>query len=262
MTRKPVIAITADHMMIRDILPAAAVYDIYTDAVIHAANALPWIVPPVAEYLDVDALLDRVDGIVFTGARSNIQPYRYQGEVAPENTVQDPQRDATTLPLIPRVIDAGVPMLCICRGFQELNVALGGTLHQDVPGLPGKLNHFAPEDWSIEKRFAPAHDILIERNSELAKLSAAKSVRVNSIHEQGIDRLAGGLDVEARAPDGIIEAVRVRDSKAFTAGVQWHPEWDWRSHSLNAKIWAAFGAACQNRRQRTGNRERKMVSGK
>ena len=182
MTRKPVIAITADHMMIRDIMPAATAYDVYIDAVIHAADALPWIVPPVAEFLDTDALLDRVDGVVFTGARSNIQPYRYQGEAAPENTVQDPLRDATTLPLIPQVIYAGIPMLCICRGIQELNVALGGTLHQDVPGLPGKLNHFAPEEWSIEKRFAPAHDILIERNSELAKLSAAKSVRVNSIH--------------------------------------------------------------------------------
>ena len=142
MTRKPVIAITADHMMIRDIMPAATAYDVYIDAVIHAADALPWIVPPVAEYLDIDALLDRVDGIVCTGARSNIQPHRYQGETAPENTVQDPQRDATTLPLIPRAIDAGVPLLCICRGLQELNVALGGTLHQDVPGLPGKLNHF------------------------------------------------------------------------------------------------------------------------
>ena len=246
MTRKPVIAITADHMMIRDIMPAATAYDVYIDAVIHAADALPWIVPPVAEFLDADALLDRVDGIVFTGARSNIQPHRYQGEAAPENTVQDPQRDATTLPLIPRAIDAGVPLLCICRGLQELNVALGGTLHQDVPGLPGKLNHFAPEDWGIERRFAPAHDIIIERNSELAKLSAAKTVRVNSIHEQGIDRLAGSLDTEARAPDGIIEAVRVRDSRAFAAGVQWHPEWDWRNHSLNAKIWAVFGAACRD----------------
>ena len=245
MSRKPVIAITADNIMVRDIMPAAVAYSVYTDAVIHAADALPWIVPPVAESLDIDALLDRVDGIIFTGARSNIQPQRYQGKVAPENTVQDPHRDATTLPLIPKVIDAGIPMLCICRGIQELNVALGGTLHQDVPNLPGKLNHFPPEDWGIEQRFANYHDIIFEPDSELGKLAAAKTTRVNSVHEQGIDRLAGDLAVEARAPDGIIEAVRVRNSKAFAAGVQWHPEWDWRSHSLNAKIWAGFGAACR-----------------
>ena len=245
MSRKPVIAITADHIMVRDILPGAVVYNVYTDAVIHAADALPWIVPPVADSLDMDNLLDRVDGIIFTGARSNIQPYRYQGETAPENTVQDPQRDATTLPLIPAVIAADIPMLCICRGIQELNVALGGTLHQDVPGLPGKLKHFPSEDLSIEQRFALSHEVVIETGSELEKLTALKTVRVNSVHEQGIDRLAGGLTVEARAPDGIIEAVRVRDSKAFAAGVQWHPEWDWRNHSLNAKIWAAFGAACR-----------------
>ena len=245
MSRKPVIAITADHVMVRDILPAAAVYNVYTDAVIHAADALPWIVPPVADSLDMDNLLDRVDGIIFTGARSNIQPHRYQGDAAPENTAQDPHRDATTLPLIPKVIGAGIPMLCICRGIQELNVALGGTLHQDVPGLPGKLGHFPPEDLTIEQRFANSHEVLLEAGGELAKLTALKTVRVNSVHEQGIDRLAGDLVVEARAPDGIIEAVRVRDSEAFAAGVQWHPEWDWRNHSLNAGLWAVFGAACR-----------------
>ena len=246
MSRKPVIAITADHIMVRDIMPAAVVYNVYTDAVIHAADALPWIVPPAAGFLDIDALLDRVDGIIFTGARSNVQPHRYRGEAAPENTVQDAQRDATTLPLIPRVIGVGIPMLCICRGIQELNVALGGTLHQDVPGLPDKLDHFPPEEWSIERRFAHSHEVLLEAGGDLAKLTAMKTVRVNSVHEQGIDRLADGLSIEARAPDGLIEAVRVRDSKAFAAGVQWHPEWDWRNHSLNAKIWAVFGAACRN----------------
>ena len=245
MSRKPVIAITADHIMVRDLLPAAAVYNVYSDAVIHAADALPWIVPPAAEFLDMDALLHRVDGIIFTGARSNIQPHRYQGEATAENTVQDPHRDATTLPLIPKVIDVGIPMLCICRGIQELNVALGGSLYQDVPNLPGKLNHFAPEEWSMERRFAPSHDVLFEKDSELGKLSTSKTVTVNSVHEQGIGRLADDLVIEARAPDGIIEAVRVRNSKAFAAGVQWHPEWDWRSHPLNAKIWEVFGAACR-----------------
>ena len=251
MSSKPIIAITADNIMVRDIMPAAAVYRVYIDAVIHAAGALPWIIPPAAEFLDTDALLGRVDGFIFTGARSNIQPHRYQGETAPENTVQDPQRDATTLPLIPKAIDAGIPMLCICRGIQELNVALGGSLHQDLTNLPGKLNHFPPEKWSMERRFAPSHEILFETDSELGKLSTMKTVTVNSVHEQGINRIADDLIVEARAADGIIEAVRVRGSKTFAAGIQWHPEWDWRSHSLDAKIWASFGAACRRSRSRT-----------
>ncbi len=253
-TRKPVIAITADQIMVRDIMPAAAVYDIYIHAVIHAARALPWIAPPVGELLDIGALLDKVDGIVFTGARSNVQPCYYHGEAASENTPQDPQRDATTLPLIPRALAAGIPILCICRGIQELNVALGGTLHQNLSDMPDKLSHIMPENWSLERRFAPAHTIHIETGSELGKLSAAKSVRVNSVHEQAIDQLAGDLIVEARAPDGIIEAVRVRDSKAFALGVQWHPEWDWRSHSLNEKLWTVFGAACRGGKKRTADR--------
>ena len=247
MSHKPVIAITADFMMDRDILPAAFVYDVYSDAVIHAAKALPWLLPPSGANLDVETLLDRIDGIVFTGARSNIEPWHYQGEVAAEDTVQDPRRDGTTLPLIPRVIDRGIPMLCICRGVQELNVALGGTLHQDVPDLPGKLNHFPPENWTVEQRFAPSHEVHIENNSVLSNLTNAKTVMVNSVHQQGINRLAADLLVEAAAPDGIIEAVRVRDSKAFAYGVQWHPEWDWREHELNAKIWDIFSAACYDR---------------
>ena len=254
MSRKPVIAVTADHVMVRDVMPAAAVYDVYSDAVIHAAQALPWIIPPVGEALDHEALLARIDGIVFTGARSNIQPQRYQGQAAPDEIAQDPLRDATTLPLIPRALEAGTPMLCICRGLQELNVALGGALRRTLSDLPGALDHLPPDDWSVEQRFAPSHDVLLESGGSLRALSAADTVRVNSVHEQGIDRLAPDLVVEARAPDGIIEAVRVQDSKAFATGVQWHPEWDWRSHSLNAKIWAAFGAACRDRRETSNAR--------
>ena len=227
-------------------MPAATVYTVYVDAVIHAVDALPWLVPPAGEAMDLDALTDRIDGIVFTGARSDIQPHHYQGAAAAENTVQDPQRDGTTLPLISKALARGIPMLCICRGVQELNVALGGTLHQDIADQPGKLSHFPPEDWAVEQRFAPSHEIQFENNSALGKLIDDKMVKVNSVHRQGINRLADDLIVEATAPDGIIEAVRVRDSKAFACGVQWHPEWDWRDNPLNAGIWNIFGDACRN----------------
>lgn len=247
MKRTPVIAVTTDHVTTRSGSPACEVYTVYSDAVIHAVGGLPWLLPPAGPALDSEALMERIDGILFTGARSDIQPRRYHGAPAAAGAEEDPDRDDTTLPLIPKLKDGGVPMLCICRGTQELNVALGGSLHQDVPALPGKLPHFPPQDWPVAKRFALAHEVRLEEGGALRRLSGASAVEVNSVHRQGIDRLAADLEVEARAPDGIIEAVRVKSSQTFALGVQWHPEWDWREHPLNAAIWRAFGEACRDR---------------
>lgn len=248
MSARPVIAITADHLLIRDVLPGAAVYQVYSDAVIHGADALPWLLPPAGADLDTEALLERIDGIVFTGARSNVEPWRYQGAPAPADSPRDPARDDTTLPLLPRVIERGIPMLCICRGMQELNVALGGDLHQDLSQLPGALGHLAPEEQPVGQRFALSHEIRIEPGGVLEQLAPTRTVMVNSVHQQGIARLADDLLAEARAPDGVIEAVRVKNSPAFACGVQWHPEWDWREHDLNANLWRAFSKACYERR--------------
>jgi len=241
--RKPLIGITSDHVMIRNIMPAAAVYDVYTQAVNNAAGALPWIIPPLGADLDLDALVERLDGIVFTGSRSNIQPHHYEGGPAPENNPEDPERDSTTLPLLPKVLDAGIPVLCICRGMQELNVALGGTLHQEIHKVEGKNDHRAADDLPVDRKFAPAHEIAIEPGGMLNRLSGKQHEKVNSVHGQGIDQLAAPLRVEARAEDGMIEAVSVRGAKNFVLGVQWHPEWDFASQPFYKAIWEAFGEA-------------------
>ena len=186
-----------------------------------------------------------MDGIVFTGSRSNIQPHHYAGAPASNDSHEDPARDQTTLPLIPQVIDKGIPMLCICRGFQELNVALGGTLHQQLYNIPDTLQHLPPDDLDPEQRFALSHEIEILDDSILSTLTDSNRVMVNSVHGQGIDTLAEGLIVEARADDGVIEAVRVADSRNFALAVQWHPEWDWREHDLDARLWSVFAEACR-----------------
>jgi len=247
--KKPLIGITGDSIMVRNVMPAAAAYDSYSRAVNNAAAGLPWIIPPLGDELDLEAVLERLDGIVFTGARSNIQPHHYEGGPAPENSPEDPARDRTTLPLIPRALERGIPMLCICRGMQELNVALGGTLHQEIHKVPDLSDHRAPTHLPVEERFAPAHDVRIKPGGVLQQLAPEPGYRVNSVHGQGIDRLAAPLKVEAVADDGVIEAVSVKDSPSFALGVQWHPEWDFRNHPLYMAIWHAFGDACRKRAQ-------------
>jgi putative glutamine amidotransferase len=240
---KPLIGITSDHVLLRNVMPAAAVYDVYTRAVANAAGGLPWIIPPLGADLDLDEVVARLDAVVFTGSRSNIQPERYEGGPAPENNPEDPDRDSTTLPLIPKVLEAGIPALCICRGMQELNVALGGTLHQEIHKLDGRADHRAPDDVPVDEKFAPAHEISIEPGGMLAGLSGRKREKVNSVHGQGIDRLAPPLRIEARADDGTIEAVSVHGAGNFALGVQWHPEWDFGSHPFYRAIWEALGEA-------------------
>jgi putative glutamine amidotransferase len=240
---KPLIGITSDHVLLRNVMPAAAVYDVYTRAVNNAAGALPWVIPPLGADLDLDAVVERLDGIVFTGSRSNIQPERYDGGPAPENNPEDPDRDSTTLPLIPKILEAGIPVLCICRGMQELNVALGGTLHQEIHKLDGRADHRAPDDVPVDEKFAPAHEIAIEPGGVLSRLSGRQREKVNSVHGQGIDQLAAPLRIEARADDGTIEAVSVHGTGSFALGVQWHPEWDFAAHPFYMAIWEALGKA-------------------
>ena len=243
--RKPLIGITGDYIKVRDVMPAAAAYEVYSRAVNNGAKGLPWIIPPLGPELDLDAIVDRLDGIVFTGARSNVQPHHYDGGPAPEDNPEDPARDSTTLPLVPKILERGVPMLCICRGMQELNVALGGTLHQEIHKVPEKKDHRAADHLTPEQKFAPVHHVRIEPGGVLAKLAPGTEFQVNSVHGQGIDQLSKRLHVEARADDNVIEAVSVDGSKSFALGVQWHPEWDFAQHPLYHAIWDAFGAACR-----------------
>jgi putative glutamine amidotransferase len=241
---KPVVGVTSDSVLIRGFVPGFGVYVYYIEAVIGGAGALPWIIPASGDALDRDALLDRLDGMVLTGAVSNIEPHRYHGPPSYPGCPHDPARDDTTLPLTPMILERGMPLLAICRGLQELNVALGGTLHQEVHRIAGFVDHRADDDTSLPEKFAPAHAIEVRSGGVLARLVGDRTFRVNSVHGQGIDRLAPGLRIEAVAPDGLIEAVSVEGAKGFNLAVQWHPEWDYAGHPLHRAIWAAFAEAC------------------
>jgi putative glutamine amidotransferase len=214
----------------------------YARAILDAAEGLPLLIPALAEELGLDDLLQRVDGILFTGSVSNVEPHHYSGVPSRPGTLHDPARDATTLPLIRTAVSKGIPVLGVCRGFQEMNVALGGTLHQRVHEIEGHLDHRDDESQPLEIQYGPAHDVILEPGGLLHRLARADRVRVNSLHSQGVDRLAPDLAIEARAPDGLIEAFRAPKT-AFTVAVQWHPEWQVMESPFSRALFAEFGAA-------------------
>jgi putative glutamine amidotransferase len=217
--------------------------DEYVTAIRDGAGLMPLLIPSTDAPLDIDAVLDAVGGLLFTGAPSNVQPSQYGGRDPGAGTALDRARDATTLPLLKAAIARGVPVLAICRGFQELNVALGGTLHQHVHEIPGRLDHREPSGVPLDQEYAPAHAIRIAPDGLLARLSGRTEAMVNSLHHQGVDHLAPGLKAEATAPDGQIEAVCLPDAPGFVLGVQWHPEWRWAEDPLSRAIFRSFGAA-------------------
>src|SRR6185437_5326188 len=221
---RPLIGIPADRRIV-GLHPFHMVGEKYARAVLEAADALPLLIPALAEELRLDELLGRLDGILFTGSPSNVEPHHYQGTPSEPGTLHDPERDATTLPLIRKAVHAGVPILGVCRGFQEVNVAFGGSLHQRVHEVPGHLDHRDDESQPLDTQYGPAHDVLLAAGGLLRSLASGERVRVNSLHSQGIERLGQGLAAEAHAPDGLIEAFRVEGAARFALAVQWHPEW-------------------------------------
>jgi putative glutamine amidotransferase len=233
-------------------LPFHVVGDKYVRAVADGAGALPLLVPALGPGLDPERLLDRLDGLLITGSHSNVEPHHYEGGTSRPGTLHDPERDATTLPLIRAAIARGVPLLGICRGLQELNVALGGTLHQQLRETPGRRDHMPPEDLPTERQYGPAHTVAPVPGGQLAAITGMSELTVNSVHVQGIDRLAGRLAVEATSPDGVIEAVRVADAPAFALAVQWHPEWRFWEDPASTRLFAAFGEAVAARARRGG----------
>ncbi|MBA1204036.1 gamma-glutamyl-gamma-aminobutyrate hydrolase family protein [Pseudomonas capeferrum] len=232
--------------------PSHTVGDKYVEAAAFAGT--PLILPARDMPGDAQALLATLDGILFTGSPSNVEPHHYNGAPSLEGTRHDPARDRLTLPLLQAAIKAGVPVFCICRGFQELNVALGGTLHQRVHELPGFLDHREPQEASLEVQYSPRHAVDTAPGGLFDRLGLATRFEVNSLHSQGIDRLAPGLRVEARAPDGLIEAVSMADAPGFVLGVQWHPEWRFAENPVSLRLFEAFREACTARAEEVGMR--------
>ena len=219
----------------------------YVDAVL-AAGCTPVLLPALGERQDVAQLIDMLDGVMFTGSPSMVEPARYGQQPAYPDMHLDKERDATTFPLIAAALDAGLPLMAICRGFQELNVALGGTLFQAVQDVPGRIDHREPKDKSLDVQYGPVHPVILTAGGKLqAILGGVSQIQVNSIHSQGIDALAPALTAEAVAPDGQIEAVWVTGAKSFALAVQWHPEWKVMDNPDSVKIFTAFGDACRVR---------------
>jgi putative glutamine amidotransferase len=243
---RPLIGIPADRRMV-GAHPFHMVGEKYARAVLDAAGAAPLLIPSLADELGFDELLQRLDGLLFTGSPSNVEPHRYAGAPSAPGTLHDPARDATTLPLIRKAVRAGVPVFGICRGFQEMNVAFGGTLHQKLHEVPGYLDHRDDGTQPLEVQYGPAHEVTLEPGGVLRSLAASDRIQVNSLHNQGIDRLGAELAVEACAPDGVIEAFRVRDAQRFALAVQWHPEWKVMSNPFSRALFAAFGQASRER---------------
>lgn len=245
MLNKPLVGITADTTEICA-LRAHVVGDKYVSAIVDGADALAFVAPALGVSQTCTDLLHALDGVLFTGSASNIEPHRYGGVPSAPGALYDSARDATTLPLMRAAIDAGVPVLAICRGFQEMNVVYGGTLHQRVHEVKGHEDHRGRDGDPLDKQYGPAHFVRLSAGGLLHRLAGGHAeTLVNSLHTQGIATLAPGLAVEAVAPDGLIEAIRPADAPAFALGVQWHPEWRHAADPLSSAIFRAFGAACR-----------------
>ena len=214
----------------------------YIDAV-RLSGALPLVVPGAAEQ-DIDALLDMADGVLLTGSPSNVHPEHFGQAVRDPSLPLDTGRDAWTLPLVRRVLERGVPLLAICRGAQETNVALGGSLHQAVHEVEGCMDHRDPHDQPLDVRYGPAHSADVVPGGVLSRVLHQDRIQINSLHGQAVDRLAPGLRVEALAPDGVIEAFSRPGTPGFNLAVQWHPEWQAASNPVSMALLGAFGAAC------------------
>ena len=256
MTRKrPVVGVIGSTQLVEGRFAAQRVGERNLRAVAQAAGALPLMFAGTPEITDIGALLETVDGILLTGARANVHPSRFGLEPDPRHEPYDLDRDALALKLIETCVTRGVPLFGICRGFQEMNVAFGGSLHPEIRELPGRMNHRAPRLENGELHpdvaviFADRHDVRLTPGGVFAKILGAETIRVNSLHGQGILEPGRRIVVEGVAEDGTIEAIRIADAPGFALGVQWHAEHDAARNPVNRTLFEAFGAALAQYRQ-------------
>ena len=240
--KRPLVGVTADFRTY-DKAPYHVVGDKYLRAVWEAADCTPLVIPAMAESQEATALLDSVDGLMFTGSPSNVHPTRYGHTPSEHYEPYDEARDAMTFALIERALEMAIPSLFVCRGFQELNAALGGTLHAQVHAVEGRIDHRMPKHDDPDVRYGPRHGMRFTPGGHFAEIAGSTEIEVNSLHGQGIDRPAPGLEVEGLAPDGTPEAVSVTGAKAFALGVQWHPEYKPLENEFSTRLFRAFSEA-------------------
>ncbi len=252
---KPVVGVIGNSGLINDRHNVQLVGQRNMRAIAEVAGALPLMFAGTPDITDIDALLGAVDGILLTGGRANVHPTYFGVEPHPRHEPYDQDRDAMALSLIEACVARGVPLFGICRGLQEINVAFGGSLHPEIRELPGRLNHRMPrlENGEIhpdpEVVFADRHEVKLVADGSFARILGCDTIRVNSLHGQGILDPGGRIVVEGVAEDGTIEAIRVADAPAFALGVQWHAEYDPQSNPINRALFQSFGAALRDHKR-------------
>ena len=246
---RPLIGVISDRRMQGE-HPFHMVGEKYLQALADGSVANPVALPSLAKGFDVLDIIDRLDGLFLTGSPSNLEPHHYLGEASEPGTWHDSERDLAALALIPAVIRAGMPLFAVCRGFQEVNVSFGGTLHQLVHEVPGYRIHKENPADPLDIQYGPSHEVEFVEGGMLHTITGQKGATVNSLHSQAVDSLSDELEVEAWAEDGLVEAFTVRDAPGFTLGVQWHPEWKVLENPVSEAIFRAFGDACRSYRLR------------
>lgn len=241
--KKPVVGIIANSYVINDDYVVQATGRMNIDAVAEVTGALPIAIPSLPAATDIPALMQACDGFVFTGGRPNVHPEEYGHAETEAHGFFDRDRDRLVLPLIRACLEAGLPMLGICRGFQEFNVAMGGTLHPEIRDLPGRMNHRMPPDGTLEEKFALRHEITLTPGGKFARIFGSDAVMVNSLHGQGIEAPGDRIVIEGTAPDGTPEAIYIDGAPGFALAVQWHPEYEAHVDPVSRPLFAAFGDA-------------------
>lgn len=244
--RKPVVGIIGNYYLINDEYPVHSAGEMNSAALADVSGALPLIVPTDPAIVDVDHLMEVCDGFLFTGGRPNVHPEEYGHTATDAYGDFDRARDAIALSLIRKCVERGQPILGICRGYQELAVAMGCTLHPEIRDIPGRDNHRMPPDGTLAEKFEMRHIVTLTEGGPFHRLWGKTEVLTNSLHGQGIMDVSDRIVVDGHAPDGTPEAIYVKDAPGFTLSVQWHPEWQAGLDPVSIPLFEAFGVAAQN----------------
>ncbi|MEO0372405.1 MAG: gamma-glutamyl-gamma-aminobutyrate hydrolase family protein [Pseudomonadota bacterium] len=242
---RPVIGIIGNSYLLDEEYPVHAGGTMNSNAVANVAECLPFIVPTDPDFVSVEELLATCDGFLLTGGRPNVHPEEYGEEETEAHGAFDRARDAITLPLVRACVERGQPFFGVCRGFQEVNVALGGTLHPEIRDLPGRDNHRMPPDGTLDEKFALRHTVSLTPGGTFARLLGSDEVMTNTLHGQGLVEPGDGVVVDGRAPDGTPEAIYVKDAPGFTLSVQWHPEYMAAEDPVSRVLFHHFGEAAR-----------------
>jgi putative glutamine amidotransferase len=240
---RPLVGIIGNHYLLNDQYPTHAGGTMNSEAIATVADCLPMVIPSDPRFVSVEELLERCDGFLLTGGRPNVHPEEYGEPYSEAHGDMDRARDAITLPLVRACVERGQPFMGICRGFQEVNVAMGGSLYPEIRDLPGRDNHRMPPDGTLEEKFALRHVVNLTEGGRFHALFGSTEVLTNTLHGQGIKRPGARVVVEGHAPDGTPEAIHIKDAPGFTMSVQWHPEWNAVNDPVSRPLFEAFGRA-------------------